>query len=197
MSHRRLHHATLVAVALTLASATPSRADAQGASASGAKATGVAADLLADASDVGRKMLSLARAIPADKFDWRPAPGVRSVNEVLRHVAADNYLVLSILGHEVDPATGIKGGDGRAAGAYEQRPATREEAIARMERSFAAMNRALSGTTPARMSEKVNLFGQPATVQQAWIFTVTHVHEHLGQLIAYARSNGVVPPWSQ
>jgi len=81
--------------------------------------------------------------------------------------------------------------------AFEQRPLDRDQTMAQLERSFAHVKGALSGTAPARMSEKVTLFGQPASVQYTWVLTATHLHEHLGQLIAYARSNNVVPPWSK
>jgi uncharacterized damage-inducible protein DinB len=194
-SPRRL---SLALLALALASVSPSRARGQDAAAGAApKATGLAAELLTDVAQVETKMLALARAIPADRYDWRPAEGVRSVSEVVRHVAADNYLLPAVLGHAVDPGTGIKGDDYTTAQAFEQRTMNRDEAIAQMERSFAYLKRALAGTTPARMGESVSLFGQPATVQGTWILTTTHLHEHLGQLIAYARSVGVVPPWSR
>jgi uncharacterized damage-inducible protein DinB len=179
-------------LALLLAAA-PVHAQAAAAPAAGT----LAADLLKDIGDLEKKLTDLAKAIPADKYDWRPAAGVRSVSEVLRHVAADNYLLPALVGHAADPATGIKGDDYQTAVAFEQRALGRDENLAQLDRSFAHLKRALSATAPARMSEPVSLFGQPSTVQYTWILTATHLHEHLGQLIAYARSNGVVPPWSK
>ena len=187
--------------ALALAFAPFASAHAQGSASAGpaapAAASGLAADLLTDVSQLETKMMALARAIPADRYDWRPAAGVRSVSEVVRHVAADNYLLPAMLGHAAEPSTGIRGDDFKTAQAFEQRTLSRDDAIAQMERSFAHLKRALGGTTAERMSEKVTLFGHPSTVQSTWILTATHLHEHLGQLIAYARSNGVVPPWSR
>ena len=162
-----------------------------------AQQSSVVADLLTDVGQVEKKMLQLAKAMPADKFDWRPAAGVRSFSEVVRHVAADNYLIPATIGIAAEPATGIKGDDYKTAVAYEQRKLDRDAAIAEMEKSFAHLKRALQGTTAQRMAEKVKLFGQDFTVQQTWILATTHLHEHLGQAIAYARSNNVVPPWSQ
>ena len=157
----------------------------------------LAADLLIDVGQLERKLVGLARAIPADKFEWRPARGVRSVGEVLRHVAADNYLLPAAVGHAAPPATGIRGDDYKTAQAFERRPLDRTATLAELERSFAHLKNALAATPATRLSAPVSMFGQTFTVQQTWILTTTHLHEHLGQLIAYARSNGVAPPWAE
>lgn len=162
-----------------------------------AQQSSLVADLLADVGQVEKKMLALAKAMPSDKFDWRPAEGVRSFSEVVRHVAADNYLIPATIGIPADPATGIKGDDYNTAATYEKRALDRDASIAEMEKSFAHLRRALEGTTEARLREKVKLFGQEYSVQRTWILAATHLHEHLGQAIAYARSNNVVPPWSK
>jgi uncharacterized damage-inducible protein DinB len=159
--------------------------------------TGLTADLLRDLDQVEKKMLGLARAIPADKYAWRPGQGVRSVGEVFMHVAADNYLLPAAVGHAADPKTGIKGDDYKTAQAYERRQLGRDSTIAELERSFAHLKKSLAGTSAARHGEQVSMFGQKFTVQQTWIMTATHLHEHLGQMIAYARSNGIAPPWGQ
>jgi len=182
---------TALQAALALACALPMAAQAAPAAGS------LTADLLADINDVERKFVSLAKAIPADKFEWRPGAGVRSVGEVVLHVAADNYLIPAAIGFAPDPKTGIKGDDYKTAQAFEQRKLSKDAAIAEMETSFAFLKTSLQSTTPARMSEQVKLFGQPFSMQRAWILGTTHLHEHLGQLIAYARSNSVKPPWSQ
>ena len=195
MSSRRRASLIVAILACALVAGAPT-AHAQ-ASAAAPAATGLAADLLNDITQLEGKVMGLARAIPAEKYDWRPAPGVRSVSEVLRHMAADNYLLPAAMGHAADAATGIKGDDYKTALAFEQRALDRDAAIAQLERSFVHLKRSLAGTVPARMGEKVSLFGHPSTVQQTWILTATHLHEHLGQLIAYARSNAVVPPWTQ
>lgn len=182
---------TAVQAALALACALSVAAQAAPAAGS------VGADLLADIGDVERKFISLAKAIPADKFDWRPGAGVRSVGEVVLHVAADNYLIPAAIGFAPDAKTGIKGDDYKTALAFEQRKLSKDAAIAELEASFGFVKQSLQATTAARMSEQVKLFGQPFTMQRAWILGTTHLHEHLGQLIAYARTNSVKPPWSQ
>jgi uncharacterized damage-inducible protein DinB len=186
-----------LAAALVAATASPGAAQQPARAAAAAAPAGLTADLLTDVGQLEKKVVGLARAIPADKFGWRPGQGVRSVGEVLMHVAADNYLLPAALGHAAAPSTGIKGDDYKTAQAYERRKLDRDATIAELERSFAHLKKSLASTTPARLGESVTTFGQPSTVQQTWILTTTHLHEHLGQLIAYARSNGVAPPWSQ
>jgi uncharacterized damage-inducible protein DinB len=162
-----------------------------------AAGAGIGADLLPDLADVERKVLALARAIPADRYAWRPAEGVRSIGEVLMHVAADNYLLPTAVGHAAPAETGIRGDDYRTALTYEQRKLDQAATIAAVEQSFAHLRRALASTPAPRFADSVSLFGRPSTVQRTWIVTATHLHEHLGQLIAYARMNGVTPPWGK
>jgi uncharacterized damage-inducible protein DinB len=157
----------------------------------------LATDLLSDVGQVEKKLIDLARAIPEDKFGWRPSAGVRSVGEVVLHVASDNYLIPAALGYAADPATGIKGDDYNTALTFEKRKMTKAEAIAELEKSFAHFKKSLGDLSSAKLAEPATMFGQRFTMQQAWILGATHLHEHLGQLIAYARSNNVKPPWSQ
>ena len=182
---------TVLQAALALACALPVAAQAAPAAGS------LTADLLADINDVEKKFVGLARAIPADKYEWRPGAGVRSVNEVVLHVASDNYLIPAALGFTPDPATGIKGEDYKTAVAFEQRKMSRDAAIAELEKSFAFLKQSLQNTPASKMGDPVKLFGQPFTMQRAWILGTTHLHEHLGQLIAYGRTNNVKPPWSR
>jgi uncharacterized damage-inducible protein DinB len=179
--------ALIVATALSGASATPAHSQ---------QATSVTADLLADIGQVEKKMIALARAIPDDKAGWRPSPGTRSTSEVLMHVASDNYLIPAAIGFPADASTGIKGEDYNTAVAFEKRTVTKAQAIEALEKSFTNLRTALRETPDAKLGAPVTMFGQPFTMQQAWIMATTHLHEHLGQLIAYARSNGVTPPWS-
>ena len=155
------------------------------------------ADLLRDIGEVEQKLVGLANAMPADKYDWRPGEGVRSVGEVFKHVAADNYLLATAVGAVPPSPTGIKAEDYGTVQAYEARKADREAIIAALEASFAHVKEAIAGTSAEKLAEKVRIFGMELTVQQLWILETTHLHEHLGQSIAYARSNGVAPPWSR
>lgn len=161
---------------------------------SGGGAGSVASDLLADLSTVETKIVDLATAIPESKYNWQP-DSARSVRRVLLHVAADNYLLPAMLGFTPDPATGITT-DYATGAAFEARNLPKDSVIAELRKSFAFVKQSLQGTSATAMAGPVTMFGQPFTGQSAWILAVTHVHEHLGQLIAYARTNGVKPPWS-
>jgi uncharacterized damage-inducible protein DinB len=176
-----------VNAALAIICAAPVHAQAAGS---------VVADLMGDVAETQKKFIDLAKAIPAEKYDWRPGPGVRSISDVLRHVASDNYLIPGLLGHAPDPSTGIKAEDYKTAQAFELRKSTKEQTIADLEKSFANLTAAMKSTTPAMLGNQVKLFGQPSTVQKTWVAGTTHLHEHLGQLIAYSRVNGIKPPWS-
>lgn len=157
----------------------------------------VVTDLVKDVTDVEGKLVALAKAIPADKYGWRPMAGVRSVGEVVMHVASDNYFMPAAAGTAAPAATGVKGNDYKSAAAYEGRKLSPADAVKEMEASFAFLKKAMQDTPAAKLSAKQKMFGAEFTGQQVWIMTATHLHEHLGQLIAYARSNGVVPPWSK
>ena len=181
---------------VTLLAAAAPLAAQQAAPTTAAAPTGLVADLVRDVGQVERKMIDLAKAVPADKYAWRPGAGVRSVSDLVMHVAADNYLFPAILGTPADPATGITA-EYKTAQAFEQRKISRDSAIVELERSFAFVKKSLSATPEAKLGEKVSMFGQQFTTQQAWLLATIHLHEHLGQFIAYARSNSVTPPWSR
>lgn len=161
------------------------------------KRTGVMGDLIGDVTEVQEKMVGLAKAIPASAYDWRPGKGVRSVSEVFMHVAADNYFMPAAMGMAAPAETGITGADYKTAAAFEQRKMTRDQVIGELEKSFAFLKKTMNDTPDAKLDASITMFGQTNTTRGAWIVTATHLHEHLGQAIAYARSNDVVPPWSK
>lgn len=159
------------------------------------QATGLTADILKDIGEVEQKMVGLAKAMPEKAYGWK-AGAARSTAEVLQHVAAENYFLPASLGVTVPAATRINPTDYNSVQAYENRKASRDEVIAELEKSFAHFKQALATVAPAQMSEEIKMFGQTFTKQRFLILTATHLHEHLGQLIAYARANDVKPPWS-
>lgn len=161
-----------------------------------AKRSGVMGDLLQDVQGVEEKLVSLAQAIPADKFAWRPGEGVRSVGEVVVHVAADNWFIPVLAGVAAPANTGIDS-KYETVLAYEKRTMAKDAAIAEMQRSFAHLKKAMNDTPDSALEQQVDMFGQQATRRAVWVLATTHLHEHLGQLIAYARTNDVVPPWSR
>jgi len=184
MSIRRL--AILSALAVTL-----------GVSVGAQKPQGLIGDLSKDVSDVHTKIVGLAKAVPATAYDWKPSPEVRSTGEVFMHVAADNYFMPAAMGIAPPAATGIIGTDYKTAAAFEKKKMSRDEIIAELDTSFAFLQASMAGVTDAKLEAPLEIFGQKSTGRAMWVSTTTHLHEHLGQLIAYARSNKVTPPWSK
>jgi hypothetical protein len=158
---------------------------------------GLMGDLLKDISDVESKIAGLAKAMPEAAYAWRPGAGVRSTGEVLQHVAADNYFLPAAMGIAAPAETGIMGKDFKTAQAFEKRSMTRDQIIAEVTKSFSFLKASMNGMSDAQLNAAIEVFGQKSTNRGMWIMTATHLHEHLGQLIAYARSNKVTPPWSK
>jgi uncharacterized damage-inducible protein DinB len=167
--------------------------------ASTAAATGpdLMTSLARDVDDVQKKLIDLANAMPEATMAWRPMPGVRSVREVMLHVAGENYLIPGFMGMAPPTSTGIVQSDLKTVDAYEKQDIKKAAAIADLQASFDNLKKAMAADSAVHMGDKIDFFGSQLTRQQAWIGTVTHLHEHLGQAIAYARSNKVVPPWSK
>lgn len=158
---------------------------------------GVMGDLIGDVEQVQKKIVALANAMPDSAYAWRPGAGVRSSGEVFMHVAADNYFIPAAFGLPIPTETGISGKDYKTAAAFEKKTMTRSEAIAELEKSFGVLKSSMTNFPEAKLDTPVEIFGEKTTSRALWVSTVTHLHEHLGQLIAYARSNKVVPPWSK
>jgi len=160
-------------------------------------AQGLMGDMHGDVRDVQQKLVALAKAIPESAYGWRPGAGVRSVSEVFMHVASENYFIPISMGKPAPAETGMKDGDFKSIDAYTGRARTKDQVIAELEASFTHLHQAMALTTDQNLGEHIKMFGQDFTRQKAMVLTVTHLHEHLGQLIAYARSNKIVPPWSK
>ena len=139
------------------------------------------------------KFTALAEAIPEDDLTWRPMDGVRSVEEVFIHVAADNWFVPALMGWEAPAETGVTSDQGTFR-TYQEREMSRDEMLAALDASFVFLRESMSESASDLGREVV--LGTPTTVGDVWVRAIVHLHEHLGQSIAYARSNEVVPPWS-
>jgi uncharacterized damage-inducible protein DinB len=138
---------------------------------------------------VSRQLVALAEAIPAGKYSWRPGPGVRSTSEVLMHIAVANFWLVSVTGPKM-PAE-IQSND------FEKSVTTKPEVIRWLKRSLDAVKTARAQLQPGDLQRKVKVAGKEATVDGIYLRIIVHANEHMGQLIAYARMNGVVPPWSE
>jgi len=147
---------------------------------------GVQAEMQSSFDDAAGKIVQLAEAIPAEKYAWRPAEGVRSVAEVLMHVTGGGYYVMASAGME------------RPAGLPQNLDAitAKADVVRLLQQSIEAVRGAIRAMPAADLDKAATLFGQPTTYRNVVLTATVHVHEHLGQLIAYARMNGITPPWS-
>jgi uncharacterized damage-inducible protein DinB len=141
------------------------------------------------------KFTALAEAMPEDRLTWRPMEGVRSVEEVYVHIAADNWWVPAMMGWEAPPETGVTE-DPETFTAYQSQSMSRHEMLSALDASFTFLLESMADSA-GDLDRDVSLRGTPAKVGDIWIRAVVHLHEHLGQSIAYARANEVVPPWSR
>jgi len=138
---------------------------------------------------VSRQLVALAEATPADKFAWRPAPGVRSTSEVYMHIALANFYLLSVTGPPMPPD--IKSDE------IEKTVTSKADVIAFLKRSLDAVKTARAQLKPGDLQRKVSIMNKEVTVDGMYLRILVHDNEHMGQLIAYARMTGVVPPWSE
>jgi uncharacterized damage-inducible protein DinB len=136
---------------------------------------------------VTQQLIALAEATPEEKFSWRPAPGVRSTSEVYMHIAEANFYLLSVTGPKM-PADMKEG--------TEKSVTAKTDVISWLKRSLDAVKQAHLAVTPKDLQRKVHIADRDATVDGMYLRIIVHANEHMGQLIAYARMSGVVPPWS-
>jgi uncharacterized damage-inducible protein DinB len=137
---------------------------------------------------VSNQLVALAEATPAEKFAWRTAPGVRSTSEVYMHIVMANFWLLSVTGPKL-PADLKEDA--------EKTVTSKPEVIAWLKRSLDAVKQAHLAADSKDMSRKVKIEGRDATVDGMYLRIIVHANEHMGQLVAYARMTGVVPPWSK
>jgi len=150
--------------------------------------TGYRSEVLAEVIVQENKFERLAEAIPADKYNWRPAPDVRSVAEVFLHVSTANYNLYKLVGAAPPDGIDLKG--------LEKSTSDKAKVIATLKDSYAHARKAISSMPDADLEKSMDWFGGKNTERGALIFIVRHGAEHLGQSIAYARVIGVVPPWT-
>jgi uncharacterized damage-inducible protein DinB len=137
---------------------------------------------------VSSQLVALAEATPAEKFAWRPAKGVRSTSEVYMHIVMANFYLLSV--------TGPKMPDDLKED-MDKTVTSKAEVVKWLKRSLEAVRAAHASITPADLQRKVHIADRDATVDGMHLRIIVHANEHMGQLVAYARMTGVVPPWSQ
>jgi uncharacterized damage-inducible protein DinB len=152
------------------------------------------ADVLGVLAEVEKKILSLEDAVPQNKFDWRPAPGVRSVSEAYLHIAFANYNLIRIATGKAPPADA---GLTQDRGHWDTQTTNKAKIKTILEKSFAFAHEGVQALSDADLDRKVDFFGHPMTARAVLLVLVGHDNEHLGQSVAYARANKIVPPWSE
>jgi uncharacterized damage-inducible protein DinB len=151
--------------------------------------SGARAEFLEEISFYEQRYTRLAEAVAAEKYKWRPADGVRSIGEVYAHVAAANYGIARAFGTQlpagIDPQV--------IAAAAGDKP----KIVEALKDSFAHFRQAILALSDANADKPQKMFGRQTTERGAFIMVTGHLGEHLGQSIAYARMNGIVPPWTE
>jgi len=169
------------------------------ATAAGAQSTDTAADhtapsydmkgqSLVDLEQVQKKFVDLANAIPANKLTWRPSKDSRSFAEVFLHVAGERYGILALMGAEKPAGFGGK--------IFEKSTTDRAQIVAELNKSWEFAQKTINGMPNAEFAKLLPKLGPQANAGDVVYILVADAHEHLGQAIAYARENGVTPPWT-
>jgi len=137
---------------------------------------------------VNKKCVDLAQTLPNEKLTWRPATDTRSFAEVFLHVAAERYGIMSMLG--ATPPAGFK------AREFEKSTTERDRIVGDLNDSWEFANKTITGMSNADFAKLLPKLGPQANEGDVVYILVADAHEHLGQLIAYARQNGITPPWT-
>jgi len=137
---------------------------------------------------VTQQLTALAEATPPEKFAWRPAVGVRSTSEVYMHIVLANFYLLSVTGPKMPDDLKRE---------MEKTVTSKADVISWLKRSMEAVKQAHQAETPKDLERKVHIVDRDATVDGMYLRIIVHANEHMGQLVAYARMTGVVPPWSE
>jgi uncharacterized damage-inducible protein DinB len=157
--------------------------------ASAVPAAGPRAEFLDELAFYEQRYTRLAEAMPADKYAWKPGEGVRSVGDVFLHIAAANYGVARALG--TPPPSGF---DFKS---FLAEASDKGKTVQALKESFAHLRQAIVVLKDEDMDKAQKMFGRQTTLRGSFMVITGHMGEHLGQSIAYARMNGIVPPWTE
>lgn len=135
------------------------------------------------------RVLELAKAMPAEKYSWRPGEEVYSVREIYTHIASTNYYYLQnsldipapddVNVDEIESITG------------------KDSVVTVLEQSIKHVQESIDKMPASKLSEQTEMYGRTVNGQAVLMQLITHMSEHVGQSIAYARTNGIVPPWNR
>lgn len=148
-------------------------------------------EALRNFSDACDKVVRLAEAMPAEKYTWRPAEGVRSVSELFLHVAAGNFSISRRFGATVPAGIQLNA-------EFDKQSTDKAKVVELLKQSVEHVKAAMNNLQDADLNKTSPwLGGRTATYREIMFFLASHNHEHLGQSIAYARMNNVTPPWTE
>jgi uncharacterized damage-inducible protein DinB len=132
-------------------------------------------------------LIALAETIPADKYAWRPGPGVRSTSEVIMHIAISNFWLLSVTGPPMP--------NDLTSNELEKSVTQKADVVNWLRRSLEAVRKGRANLKAGDLNRKVKIENRDANVDGIYLRIIVHANEHMGQLVAYARVNGIAPPW--
>jgi uncharacterized damage-inducible protein DinB len=181
--------ACFVVVVLSLAGLTANCPAQEKPATTAAPTSGPRAEFLAEMAYYQERFSRLAEAVPAEKYGWRPAEGVRSIGEVYAHIIAANYGIARAFGTQ--PPAGV---DPKA---ITSTAGDKTKDVQGLKDSFAHFRQAILALSDADSDKAMKMFGRQTTQRGAFIMITGHTGEHLGQSIAYARTNGITPPWTE
>ena len=183
----RLLRYVLFAVLVAFAGAVTARAEDPTTKDPAPPKTGFRAEVIGQLNFAEKRITDLANAVPAEKYSWRPEDGVRSVGEVYVHIAGSNYFFGTFLGvkppMKMDPD-------------MEKKVTDKTEIVNLIKPSFDHFRSIVLHMSDKDLDKTTKMFGMTSTYRNVLVTAIGHMHEHLGQSIAYARMNGVVPPWT-
>jgi uncharacterized damage-inducible protein DinB len=191
---RRMHLCFLIltAAGLTVVASNPGQdnpASKAPAVAPAAPTSGFRAEFLEGIAYYEQRYTRLAEAMPAEKYTWRPGEGVRSIGEVFTHITAANYGVARALGTALPNGVDPK--------AIQALSSDKPKVLQGLQESFAHLRNATLALNDGDADKPQKMFGRQSTLRGSFTMITGHFGEHLGQSIAYARINGVVPPWTE
>jgi len=146
-------------------------------------------EFLDEVSYYEQRFLRLAEAIPAEKYTWRPAEGVRSIGEVYLHVVGANYGFAKMIGTSAPAGIDMK--------AMMASAGDKAKVIQALKDSFAHFRNAVLAIKDSELEKEIKTPRGQTTIRGAFFLISGHYGEHLGQSIAYAREIGIVPPWTE
>jgi len=157
-------------------------------------AKGFRADMIGQVEYVQKQVLDLENAIPDGKMTWRPNKEVRSISEVYSHIAFVNYMLPKFAGAALPEGISVAAPEDETK--WEKASTDKKVIREQLMKSFDFVKSSIGNMSDASLENMVDFFGQKMTTRSLLLVLLSHMHEHLGQSIAYARMQGVVPPWT-